>query len=710
MCGDPSTAIHDVQGSGPSSLLAGTEVAVEGVVVGDFQNNAAADSGDLNGFFLQDPVGDGDAATSDGVFVSAPGGIDVAAGDEVRVRGTVAEFFGQTRINAGQVWICSSGVYLPTATAITLPVADAAALEAYEGMLVTFPQALAIGEYFNFDRFGEVLLSSRRHLAPTAEFEPGPAAIAAAQEIVLDRITLDDGRAVQNPDPALHPNGSVFDLGNLFRGGDTVRNVTGVMDYGTGLYRIQPTAPADYLVTNPRPAAPDDVGGTLKFASFNTLNYFTTIDTGAFVCGPQADQACRGADSAEELTRQRAKLVAALVGIDADVVGLTELENPRAGTADTALADLVAGLNAALGAPAYAFVDTGTIGSDAIKVGLIYKPAAVSPVGAHAVLDSSVDPRFLDTKNRPSLAQSFMDITTGGVLTMAMNHFKSKGSSCDDVGDPDTGDGSGNCNLTRTAAAEALVDWLGGDPTGSGDRDFLILGDLNSYDKEGPIDALRAGGYADLVERFLGEGAYTYVFDGQAGCLDHALAGGGLLDELTGATVWHVNADEPDLIDYDTSFKQPAQDALYAPDAYRFSDHDPVIVGLDVCDEVPPTISVSVTPRTLWPPNHKYVNVTAKVSAGDNFDPSPAVTLVSVTSSEPENGKGDGNKSNDIVIIDDLHFKLRAERSGGAAGRTYTITYAATDACGNSTTGSATVVVPLNQSRRLRSANLRKWR
>ena len=143
-----------------------------------------------------------------------------------------------------------------------------------------------------------------------------------------------------------------------------------------------------------------------------------------------------------------------------------------------------------------------------------------------------------------------------------VNHLKSKGSDCNDVGDPDTGDGAGNCNLTRTAAAEALVDWLATDPTGSGDDDVLLIGDLNSYDKEDPIDALLAGGYTDLVHAFQGEFAYSYVFDGQIGYLDHALASEGLADEVTGATVWHINADEPDILDYDMTFKQPAQDAL----------------------------------------------------------------------------------------------------------------------------------------------------
>ena len=206
----------------------------------------------------------------------------------------------------------------------------------------------------------------------------------------------------------------------------------------------------------------------------------------------------------------------------------------------------------------------------------------MTPLGDFAVLDSSVDPLFDDTLNRPMLVQSFVENATGAVFTVAVNHLKSKGSNCNAVGDPDTGDGSGNCNITRTNAAQAIVEFLAGDPTGSGDSDMLVIGDLNSYDKEDPIDVLVGAGYADLVFDALGEDAYSYVFDGQVGYLDYQLASTTLAPQVTGTTVWHINADEPDLIDYDTSFKQPAQDAIYAPDAYRSSDHDPVIVGLEL--------------------------------------------------------------------------------------------------------------------------------
>jgi uncharacterized protein len=680
VCGDDQeTPIHAIQGAGAASPAAGSERVIEGVVVGDFQGAAG-----LNGFFVQEEDGDADTdpQTSEGLFVFAPGSPEVAAGDVVRAQGTVTEFSGKTQLGSVSRFAVCPAEGSVTPTSVELPVSSLTDWEPREGMLVTLPQSLSIGEYFDFDRFNEIVLTSGRQFQPTAVHEPGSTEAAAlAQANLLGRVTLDDGRNSQNPDPAIHPNGAAFDLTNRFRGGDIVEDVTGVLDFAFGRYRIQPTEGADYTAANPRPAAPDEVGGNLTVGSFNVLNYFTTPNPPG-----------RGANTAEEFERQRTKIIAAITKLDADVVGLIEIENNEA-----AIEDLVEGLNAAAGAGTYAFVDTGVIGTDQIKVAFIYKPARVTPVGGYAILDSSVDPRFIDALNRPALAQTFQSNESGGVFTAVVNHLKSKGSDCNHVGDPDTGDGSGNCNLTRTAAAEALVDWLETDPTGSGDDDFLVIGDLNSYDKEDPIRALVAGGYTDLVRRYEGEFAYSFVFDGQLGYLDHALAGSGLVDEVTGATEWHINADEPDLLDYDMTFKQPAQEALFEPNEFRSADHDAVLVGLDSCDEIAPTLELSLTPSRLWPPNHRYVTVRATAVATDNFDPAPAVTLVSVTSNEPDDapGGGDGNTTNDVVIVDEDTFRLRAERDETRTGRVYTVTYRAADACGNTSTESATVTVPL---------------
>jgi hypothetical protein len=320
------------------------------------------------------------------------------------------------------------------------------------------------------------------------------------------------------------------------------------------------------------------VGGRLTVASLNALNYFLTLDDGRNdICGADQAQECRGADTPEEFERQRAKLLETLIGLDADVIGLNEVENTPG---VEPLADLVDGLNAHYGPDTYAYVETGVAGPDAIKVGLIYRATEVTQIGETAVLDS---PAFLDpnglgeAKNRAAVAASFLEKGTGEKFTVVVNHLKSKGSGCG-VGDDDPYQGS--CNLTRTLAAEALADWLAGFPTDSKDTDILIIGDLNSYDHEDPIGALAAVGYTDLVGLFGGEFAYSYVFDGQFGYLDYAMANESLESQVTGATVWHVNADEPDILDYDTSFKSDTQDALFAVNPYRSSDHDPVLVGL----------------------------------------------------------------------------------------------------------------------------------
>lgn len=582
VCDYPYTPIYTIQGSGMESALDGIFVATEGVVVGDFQ------VGGKSGFYLQDQTGDGNPLTSDGIFVYYVG-LNVNVGEYVRVHGYVDEYNGLTEITSvSQAWYCGAGDPI-TPTVLSLPVGDVEEFEAYENMLVTFPQDLIISEYFNFDRYGEIVLTSQRHLTPTALFEPGsPEQALMAEFYLLDRITLDDGRTTQNPDPAIHPNGLEFTMDNLFRGGDLVTNVTGVLDYSFSLWRIQPTQGADYTSTNLRTSEPEEVGGSLKVASFNVLNYFSTIDTGDDICGPSQDMECRGADTTEEFVRQRDKIFSALSIIDADIVGLMEIENH---VTDAAVMDFVDGLNALVGVDTYSYIDTGFIGTDAIKVAIIYKKATVTPLGDYAILDSTVDPRFDDTKNRPTLAQTFQEKATGETITVAVNHLKSKGSSCEDVGDPDLGDGAGNCNLTRTAAAEAMVDWLTANPTSTGSLNTLIIGDLNSYDKEDPIDAILAGAddlsgtsddYLDLIYTYIGEEAYGYVFDGQVGYLDHAMANKFLFAQITGTTIWHINADEPDLIDYDMTFKATAQDALYAPDQYRSSDHDPVIIGLNL--------------------------------------------------------------------------------------------------------------------------------
>jgi hypothetical protein len=533
-------------------------------------------------------------------------------------------------------------------------------------MLVQFNQTLTATEVFNLGRFGEVSLSGAGRLyTGTAVEDPGPAALAVIDQNNRSRIILDDGNGLQNIDPTRYPQGGLS-ASNTLRVGDTLPGLTGVMDFAFSNYRIQPVGAITWTHANLRTAAPDPVGGSLKVASFNVLNFFNGDGLGGGF--PTA----RGANTQFELDRQKAKEISALKAINADIVGLMEIENDA--PPNSAIEELVAGLNAEMGVGTYAFIDTGVIGTDAIKVALIYKPANVSPVGAYQIITSATDPRFIDTLNRPSLAQSFEQTATGARLTVVVNHLKSKGSDCNAVGDPDLGDGAGNCNVTRTNAAKALVDWLATDPTGSDDPDFLFIGDFNSYTFEDPIDWITTHGYTNLVREAGGLTPYSYVFNGESGYLDHALATGSLASQVTGIADWHINPDEPNVLDYNVEFKTPNQvNTFYDPGPYRSSDHDPVIIGLELA--APPE-----------PPTVDAGGPYAVVEGGS--------VIVSATGTEPGGGA--------LTYSWDLDYNGTFETSGqsvtfSAAGleapQTRTIAVQATGPTGLTATDEATIDV-----------------
>jgi predicted extracellular nuclease len=217
-------------------------------------------------------------------------------------------------------------------------------------------------------------------------------------------------------------------------------------------------------------------------------------------------------------------------------------------------------------------------------VGLLYKPATVALIG-NAVTTSQSP---FDFGNRQPLVQTFKEIATDETLTIAVNHFKSKGSCGSASGNNlDQGDGQGCWNELRTQAGSALAAWLNTNPTGSADTDFLIIGDLNAYGKEDPINAITASNYHNLVAEHMGSAGYSYSFGGEIGYLDHALASNDLARQVVDTTVWHINADEPRIFDYNTEFKSSEQLSKYfAEDAYRASDHDPVIVLLNLNSQV----------------------------------------------------------------------------------------------------------------------------
>lgn len=620
-----TTPIHTIQGSGAASPLVGQQHTVEAWVIADFQG-----IGNINGYFLQmsDLAQDGDPATSEGLFIYDPANLTpVAVGDFVRVSGTVSEFQNQTQLGTlTEAVVCPTNPLTVTPANVVLPFPDLAHPERYEGMSVAMTQTLTVNETYNLGRGGILTLANGRLRQPTNVVLPGAPANALQAANNLNFLTLDDGSLVQNPDPIIYPTPLGLSALNTVRSGDSVSALAGVMTQGNPgwttpgiLYRIHPLTAPTFTATNPRPAAPNPVraGGSLRVSSFNVLNYFLTLDTtnvAPFPCGPNQNQECRGANTAQEFTRQRAKLLQALYILNADVVGLMELENtPNV----EPLADIVAGLNALAGPGTYDYIDAGLINpGDVIKVGIIYKPAVVQPVGDFAILNYLVDPAFTNI-NRPALAQSFQEVAGDGRFTIVVNHLKSKGCTGATGLDADQGDGQSCFNYTRTQAVNALLNWIAGDPTGTGDPDFLIVGDLNSYARENPITTLEGAGYTNLEISFEGPNGYSYVFGSQAGSLDHSLANATLFPQVTGATTWHINADEPGVLDYNTEFKSPGQVvSLFNADAYRTSDHDPLLIGLD---PTPAVASIVLT---------KTVGTAAGVCAATNSIAVPAGTDV----------------------------------------------------------------------------------
>jgi predicted extracellular nuclease len=575
--------IPQIQGAGASSPYAGAMQITEGVVTLVLGN----------GFFLQDPVGDGDPSTSDGIFVFTGAAPAVAAGDRVRLSATVLEFDAGdpahtvTQLTGVSGLVLLSRNNMVTPTMVALPLAPGAGFEQLEGMLVRFNMPLTVNQNTFLGRYGQVTLSAGRLEKPTNRYAPRSAqAIAAAAANAANMIVLDDGKTSQNPNPIPY-----IGADNTLRAGDTVTGLTGVIDFGpitassagAAGYKLQPSITPVFARDNPRTTAPALPAGNVRVASFNVENFFTTFTDGAAASGLDGQGCslgaslskshCRGADNLAEFQRQRAKIVAALAAIDADVVGLMEIQN----NGDAAVSNLVDALNATVGARAYAVVPQAAdaSGSDAIRVAMIYKPSRLTPVGAAL---SDPDP----VNSRPPMAQTFA-APGGRKFSLIANHLKSKGG-CPAAGDPDadSGDGQGCWNATRVRQAQRLASvFVPRVQAAAGSPDVLLIGDFNAYGAEDPVNALTGAGFINQIERFVRRAAlpYSYVFDAEAGYLDHALASPTLSAQVLGASEWHINADEPVVIDYNTEFK--AQD-LYTPSPYRASDHDPVVVSLNL--------------------------------------------------------------------------------------------------------------------------------
>lgn len=581
--------IYTIQGSGTRSPREGDTVSTSGIVTKLMSN----------GFYLQDRLGDGNPDTSDGVYVFTSSAPTVQVGQELRLTAKVSEFIAGASsadaqanpitelINPTGITVLSSGNQIAP-TPVDLTNLPPAGLEAFEGMLVTLSGPIMVQQNYFLGQYGQLTLAGGgRLLTPTNIHRPGPDAKALQAANLRRSILLDDSVSTQYPNPTPY-----LGQDNTVRAGDLTESVTGVIDFGlatstaTGaaMYKLHPTAPVAFTRANPRSTAPAGVQGNYRVASANVLNYFTTFGDGKTADGLSGQGCyqgsngtsasnCRGADNLVEFNRQQAKIVASLSTINADVIGLMEIQN----NGNTAAQNLAAALNAKLGAGTYAAAPLpaqGT-GTDAIRVAMLYKPARLTP-GVTLSDPSSVN-------DRPTYAQAFT-AANGERFAMLVNHLKSKRCSEASGGDLDQGDGQGCYNPTRVAQAQQLRNFVAQVKAAAGTQDVLLVGDFNANAQEDPIYTLTHDDFVIDQEGRFDPAAYSYVFDGAAGRLDHALATPTLSARILSAAPWHINADEPAVLDYNTDYK-PATD-YYTPTPYRSSDHDPIVLGLNLLKQI----------------------------------------------------------------------------------------------------------------------------
>ena len=579
-CSSSDTAIADL-----STATQNQTYTVRGVITADYRY-----ANGFSGFYVQTPDSKAKANVSNAIFVYIPNSSTVKGGqvgDDVVLRGRLTTYQNQLQIDQLQqdIQTCNTNMTNQVQPiSLELPFSSliggaANTPQRYQGMLVKLPQALTVSENYNYGRYGELSLSLGRLYIPTNLYPAlSPEAKALAQQNLLSKIIFDDGYNNQNRTPWLP---STFSATNTLRSGYQLKNVEGILEYRFNGWRVQPVLgrnqPEVITQGNARQNVMTKNANHIRVASFNVLNY----DNGATGFPTE-----RGATTQAEFEKQHRKIVSALKAIDADVYGLMEIANNGYGT-DSAIAHLTQ----ALGRDWKYIVpeNLDRLGGDAIAVAIIYNSKRVKPLNKPVVLD-------LGDKNRTTLAQSFQAIRGKKIFTVIPNHLKSKSCSGVDTTstDADQKDGQGCWNPTRVKAVDQIVQWLARNPTQVQQPNALLVGDMNSYAKEDPILAFEKANYKVLLnDSKIGQGAqaYSYVYGvasdangyGGAGNLDHAIADASLYPKVVRTFAWHINADEPTVLDYNEEYKTDEQKALfYGEDAFRSSDHDPVIVDLDL--------------------------------------------------------------------------------------------------------------------------------
>ncbi|PPF36874.1 glutamate--cysteine ligase [Rathayibacter sp. AY1A2] len=655
----PAVSIAEIQGTGDASPLVGSTVTTSGVVTARYP------SGGYNGYVIQTPGTGGESSrtASDAVFVFSSASVgSVAIGDHLRITGEVSEYNGLTELtptSAATVVKLDDAAAAPVPAAVALP-RTAAEREVLESMLIAPQGAYTVTDTFDLNSFGSVGLAAGTSplLTPTEVARPGSPELAA---VVADNaaraITLDDGASINFLGAAANkaiPLPYLTTTAPIRVGAPATFTRPVVLDYRNGGWAFQPTTqltvenagdvqPATFA--NTRTAKPEAVGGDLSIASFNVLNYFSTTGDSITGCTFYTDRdgdpvtvnsGCdaRGAANADDLERQQAKIVTAINTLGAGVVSLEEIENsakfgkPR----DEALANLTAALNTAAGSEVWAYVPSpaalpALADEDVIRTAFIYKKAVIEPVGESVVLNDTVN----FSNARKPLAQEFRLLgDSASEFVAIVNHFKSKGSGSG--ADADQGDGQGASNASRVKQATALVAFADRLRTEKATELVYLLGDFNAYSKEDPVKVITDAGYIDQGAK---DGKYSYSFDGAVGSLDHVFASPAADRTVTGVDTWNINSGESVALEY-SRYDYNAT-IFYDTSAYRSSDHDPVVVGLDLpetqTDPEPEPVTV-IDVATTASTKRLAVVRTLTVSAVNNGDETVSIEITTAYGSK----------------------------------------------------------------------------
>ncbi|RUO36756.1 hypothetical protein CWE13_07860 [Aliidiomarina shirensis] len=537
-----------------------TSVTVNGVVHGVFQGEHQ-----LQGFFIQGD--DGAAFVPDSPLIG-----EVVEGQSIQVTGNIDSYYGGWQLTNISDFANCGTAEIKTVN-VSLPLQQNETLDNHLLQRVSLDHDMVVIGNYQLGRFGTLDIATERLWTATQVEQPGPDVSVRTSYNNARRLVLDDGSWVENPEVVRYPTGGLS-MANPVRGGDEVSNIEGILVRVGNSYHIQPVIDPTFQQRNPRTDVPELPEGDLRVVAFNVLNYFNGDGQGGDFPTP------RGAATPEEFERQRAKTLATIVALDADIYALMEMENDGFGEF-SALADLTRGLNDTVSGSPYSYVsaDADQVGGDAITQAIIYRNDRVAPKGDAQWTEEGP----FSWGSRPPLLQNFSVNSTGKEIAVVANHFKSKGSCPSERNDANANqnDGQACWNQLRVETAEALVKWLASNPKDLSHSNYIVLGDFNAYKMEDPLAALAGAGFPNLANYFDTDG-YSYVFRGEQGSLDHVLVHDSIWDAVQGMAHWYINADEPIAFQYPTRGKtEQQQEQWYAPSPYRSSDHDPIITVID---------------------------------------------------------------------------------------------------------------------------------